>query len=53
MEDVSAATADARQAISTFRQIADDVGTRRQDIDQAIADFTDMSRKLNMASNPR
>ncbi len=51
VEDVSAATADARQAISTFRQIADDVGTRRQDIDQAIADFTDMSRKLNMASS--
>jgi len=51
VEDVSAATADARQAISTFRQIADDVGTRRQDIDQAIADFTDMSRKLNVASS--
>ncbi|MDQ1198692.1 MULTISPECIES: MlaD family protein [Agrobacterium] len=51
VDDVSAATADARQAISTFRQIADDVGTRRQDIDQAIADFTDMSRKLNLASS--
>jgi phospholipid/cholesterol/gamma-HCH transport system substrate-binding protein len=37
--------------MSTFKQIADDVGTRRPDIDQAIANFTDMSRKLNMASN--
>ncbi|TZG36933.1 MlaD family protein [Agrobacterium sp. B1(2019)] len=49
--DVSAATADARDAVANFKRIADDVGARRADIDQAVSDFTEMGRKLNLASS--
>lgn len=51
VNDISAATADARNAISSFKQIADNVGTRGPEIDEAIGNFTDMSRKLNSASS--
>lgn len=51
VDDISAATTDARNAIASFRQIADDVGERRQDIDQTISEFSDMAKKLNAASS--
>jgi phospholipid/cholesterol/gamma-HCH transport system substrate-binding protein len=50
VNDVAAASSDARSAVANFKQVADDIGNRRADIDQAVANFTDMSRKLNEAS---
>lgn len=40
-----------RDAVANFKRIADDVGARRADIDQAVSDFTEMGRKLNLASS--
>jgi phospholipid/cholesterol/gamma-HCH transport system substrate-binding protein len=51
VDDISLATADARNAISSFKQIADDVGSRRSEIDQTISDVTEMAKKLNAASS--
>jgi phospholipid/cholesterol/gamma-HCH transport system substrate-binding protein len=51
VSDVAAASSDARSAITNFKQVADDIGNRRAEIDEAVANFTDMSRKLNEASN--
>jgi phospholipid/cholesterol/gamma-HCH transport system substrate-binding protein len=50
VNDVAAASSDARSAVANFKQVADDIGNRRAEIDQAVANFTDMSRKLNEAS---
>lgn len=38
-------------AATSIRGVADDIGTRRAEIDRAIANFSDMSGKLNAASN--
>jgi len=51
IDDVSAATADARQAIASIRGVTDNISKRQQEIDQTIADVSDMAHKLNAASN--
>ncbi|MGX5668087.1 MCE family protein [Rhizobium daejeonense] len=50
VDDVSVAAADARTAISGFKDLSQSVTNRRQDIDQAITDFTQLANKLNNAS---
>ncbi|MCX8997535.1 MCE family protein [Rhizobiaceae bacterium BDR2-2] len=51
VDNVTSAASDVREAVQSVRGIADDIGARRQDIDRAVANFTDMSNKLNAASN--
>lgn len=51
VDNISTAASDVREAVRSVRGVTDDLGTRREDIDKAIANFTDMSEKLNAASN--
>ncbi len=51
MDDVSVASADAREAISRFKDLSQSITDRTQDIDQAITDFTQLANKLNNASD--
>ncbi|SSC73256.1 unnamed protein product [Ciceribacter sp. T2.26MG-112.2] len=51
MDDVSVASADAREAISGFKDLSQSITDRTQDIDQAITDFTQLANKLNNASD--
>jgi phospholipid/cholesterol/gamma-HCH transport system substrate-binding protein len=50
MDDIQASAADARSAIAAFKGVSEDISKRRPDIDRLIANFTDMSDKLNKAS---
>ncbi len=50
INDINAASADARQAIASIRQVADRLGARQEDIDQTITDVRQMASKLNAAS---
>ncbi len=51
IRNISSASEDARQTLSSARDVIDDVWRRRDDINGAISNFTDMSTKLNNASN--
>lgn len=51
VDDVSAATADARVAIASAKEVVDNISKRQNDIDNTISNVSDMSRKLNAASN--
>lgn len=51
MDDVSVASADAREAISGFKDLSQSITDRTQDIDKAITDFTQLANKLNNASD--
>lgn len=51
IDNITVATGDAREALSSFRKIGDDVGARKDDIDQAITDFTQLANKLNNSSD--
>ncbi|CAD7045429.1 MCE family protein [Pseudorhizobium endolithicum] len=51
VNNITAASEDARSAIASARGVVDDVAARRDDIDRAIGDFTDLAQKLNNASN--
>ena len=51
VNDVSAATAKARGAIDSFADVGNSVSARKQDIDDAITDFTQLANKLNNSSN--
>jgi len=51
VDDVSVASADARSAIAGFNELSQSVTNRKQDIDQAITDFTQLGNKLNNASD--
>lgn len=51
INNITAASEDARGALSSAREVVDDVAARRADIDRAIGDFTDLAQKLNNASN--
>ncbi|GEO83144.1 MULTISPECIES: MCE family protein [Alphaproteobacteria] len=51
MNDVSAASADAREAVAGFKDLSQSMNARTQDIDQAITDFTQLANKLNNASD--
>ncbi|AXV15523.1 MCE family protein [Neorhizobium sp. SOG26] len=49
--NVAAASEDARQTLSSARSVVDSFANRRQDIDNAVRDFTELASKLNQASN--
>lgn len=51
IRNFSAASEDVRQTMSSARDIADDVAHRKDDINKAIGDFTDLAAKLNNASS--
>ncbi|APG84693.1 MlaD family protein [Sinorhizobium americanum] len=51
VNDISAASADARKVASQVSEFANKISARQEDIDQTITDFTEMSNKLNAASN--
>ncbi len=51
ISNITAASEDARQTVSSARSVVDNFADRRDDIDKAIGDFTDLARKLNEASN--
>lgn len=50
MNNVSAATADAREAAASFRNLGKTIDSRQQDIDQIISDAKQMANTLNAAS---
>jgi len=49
--NITAASEDARQTVSSARDVVDNFAHRKEDIDRAIGDFTELARKLNEASN--
>lgn len=51
INDVNAASADARKAIASIKGVTDKLGERKEDIDQTITDFRQMAGKLNAASS--
>ncbi len=51
VNDISAASADARKAVADITQFAAKITARQQDIDRTITDVTQMASKLNAASN--
>ncbi|MDK1386685.1 MlaD family protein [Sinorhizobium sp. 8-89] len=51
VNDISAASADARKTVARISDFAEKISARQEDIDQTITDFTEMSNKLNAASN--
>ena len=50
MEDIAAASSDARQALAEARGVAETFGARKQDFDLIITDVQQMSSRLNAAS---
>jgi phospholipid/cholesterol/gamma-HCH transport system substrate-binding protein len=50
VDDVSVASADARAAIAGFRDLSNSITGRKDDIDKAIDDFTQLANRLNNAS---
>jgi phospholipid/cholesterol/gamma-HCH transport system substrate-binding protein len=50
VDDVSVASADAREAIAGFRELSNSITGRKDDIDKAIDDFTQLANRLNNAS---
>jgi len=51
VNDVSAASADARKAVASVADFAERIKGRQNDIDQTITDVTQMANKLNAASS--
>ncbi|MGG7518473.1 MlaD family protein [Allorhizobium undicola] len=51
VDDVSVAVADARKSVSDFRSVSESLTNRKQDIDAAINNFTQLASKLNNASS--
>ena len=51
VNDISAASAEARETVARISSFAEKISARQEDIDQTITDFTQMSNKLNAASN--
>jgi phospholipid/cholesterol/gamma-HCH transport system substrate-binding protein len=51
VNDVSAASADARKAVASVAEFAERIKGRQNDIDQTITDVTQMANKLNAASS--
>ena len=49
--NITAASEDARQTVSSARNVVESFSGRRDDINRAIGDFTDLARKLNEASS--
>ncbi len=50
MNNISAATQDAREAAASFRNLGQTIDSRKQDIDQIISDAKQMANTLNAAS---
>jgi phospholipid/cholesterol/gamma-HCH transport system substrate-binding protein len=50
IQNISAASEDARQTLASARDVVDDVAHRSEDINRAITDFTELAGKLNNAS---
>ncbi len=51
IRNITAASEDARQTIGSARSVVDNFAHRKDDIDRAIGDFTDLAKKLNDASS--
>ncbi|MFD1326530.1 MlaD family protein [Mycoplana ramosa] len=51
INDINAASADARQAIASIKGVTDKLGARKDDIDQIVTDVRQMASKLNAASS--
>ncbi|MCO6186215.1 MlaD family protein [Rhizobium sp. L1K21] len=51
VDNAAVAIADAREAVASIKGVSDDVAKRREEIDRAIGDFTEMANKLNRSSN--
>ncbi|WP_457583328.1 MlaD family protein [Ensifer canadensis] len=51
VNDISAASADARKTVANITQFAERITARQQDIDRTITDVTQMASKLNAASS--
>jgi len=51
VDDISKATADARVAVASIRDVANTVASRQKDIDQTIENVSQISTKINAASN--
>ncbi|MGE6743942.1 MlaD family protein [Allorhizobium pseudoryzae] len=51
VSDITAASADARGAIASARDVVDGVAGKRDEINRAIENFTELAEKLNQASN--
>ncbi|PTM95303.1 MlaD family protein [Mycoplana dimorpha] len=51
INDINAASADARKAVASVKGVADTLGARKDDIDQTLTDFRQMASKLNAASS--
>jgi phospholipid/cholesterol/gamma-HCH transport system substrate-binding protein len=51
VNDVSAASADARKTVASISEFAERIKGRQNDIDQTITDVTQMANKLNAASS--
>ncbi|MCV9960601.1 MCE family protein [Pararhizobium sp. BT-229] len=51
VNDVSAASADARKTVASIAEFAERIKGRQNDIDQTITDVTQMANKLNAASS--
>lgn len=51
VDDISKTVADARSAVADVKAVTTDINNRRQQIDQAINDATELASKLNKASN--
>lgn len=51
MDDIAQVTKDARTAVTSIRDVANTVSAHQKDIDDTIANASDISRKLNTASN--
>ncbi|MFB9952598.1 MlaD family protein [Rhizobium puerariae] len=49
--NITAASEDARQTVNSARSVVDNFAHRKEDIDRAIGDFTELARKLNDASS--
>jgi phospholipid/cholesterol/gamma-HCH transport system substrate-binding protein len=50
VNNLTAASEDARSALSSAREVVDGVAGQRDDINRAINDFTELAQKLNNAS---
>lgn len=51
VDNASQAIADARTAVASVKAVTDDIVQRKQQINQAISDASDLAAKLNKASN--
>lgn len=49
--NITAASEDVRQTAGSARNVVESFSSRREDIDKAIGDFTELARKLNEASS--